>query len=602
VGRGGKKMILQALEKHYEVLLEDKNSGIAPLEFCSARVSFAAIISKNGELLDLEDLRINNGKKLLARDMIVPEQVIKTSGTSSNFLCENASYAFGLPTKNDIKKSRKEFKEFERFHEEILSGIKIQEVDAFLSFLSKWNPEISSQHPILKNKIEDLNTGNIVFKMEGTNRFFHEIREIKNVWSLYKKSKTSKVIGQCLLSGKIKPLASLHHKIKGVAGSQTVGASIVSFNKRAFTSYGKEQSLNSPISEESMFAYTTTINYLLSSRRNNIRIGDTTAIFWAEKSTDGLEESIFTELFDPIEENTNGTSKNSLRREPDSEAAKRVKSLLERLKNGQSVYDDSESFDVNTNFYILGLSPNAARLSVRFWYRDSFGRMIEKMLQHQLDMDIIRPSYANSLVTPWRILKEVAPNQDQKNISPLLAGNLARSIFSGQVYGEGIYTSILSRIRADGKVNDIRAGMIKACLIRKERKKDSHKKEVLFTVSLNLENNNIGYRLGRLFAVMEKTQLDANPNLNATIKDRYFGAASTTPGSVFPILIKLSQHHMSKAEYGRARDSEMSRIMETVESFPPHMTLEDQGQFILGYYHQKQSFYTKKINNGGEEK
>jgi CRISPR-associated protein Csd1 len=206
------------------------------------------------------------------------------------------------------------------------------------------------------------------------------------------------------------------------------------------------------------------------------------------------------------------------------------------------------------------------------------------------------------MVTPWRILKEASANRDTKNISPLLAGNLARCIFTGQVYGESIYTHMLSRIRADGQVNDIRAGMIKACMKRKSRKQGNSEKEAIFTVSLNTESTNTGYRLGRLFAVMEKAQQDANPGLNATIKDRYFGAASTTPGSVFPILIKLSQHHISKAEYGRFRDVEIQGILETVEAFPAYMNLDDQGQFVLGYYHQKQALYTKKTQNGVQEK
>jgi CRISPR-associated protein Csd1 len=587
-------MILQALANYYEVLVSDEDSGVSPPGSSSAKVSFAAIISQQGELVDLEDLRIQSGNKMIARGMIVPEQIKKTSGIASNFLCENASYSFGLATKGDVEKSKKQFLAFKNFHLQILNAVFSKDVDAFKLFLNNWNYDEVLSSKVLERNSEYLLTCNLVFKIDGSSRYLHQLTEVRNAWKAYKAGSLSEEIGQCLISGEMSPIARLHPSIKGVVGSQAMGASIVSFTPSAFCSYGKEQSYNAPVSEESTFAYTTALNYLLSSDKHRIRVGDTTAVFWAEKSTDGLEESIFKELFDPVSEAQDDETKEFKGRVPDEGAVRRIKMLLNRLKEGLTVDDPNDDFNRDTQFYILGLSPNAARLSIRFWYQDTFIKLVEKMLQHQLDMDIVRPKNANDMVTPWRILKEAAARQDTKNISPLLAGNLARSILSGQVYGESIYTHMISRIRADGKVSDIRAGMIKACSMRKHRKQGNLEKEAMYTVSLNTENSNTGYRLGRLFAVMEKAQQDASPGLNATIKDRYFGAASTTPGSVFPILVKLSQHHISKAEYGRFRDTEMQGILETVESFPSYMNLEDQGQFILGYYHQKQSFYVKR--------
>ncbi len=597
-------MILQELANYYDVLLEDEDSGVSPPGYSNARVSFAAVLSPSGELLDLEDLRIQSGKKLVARDMVVPEQIKKTSGVASNFLCENASYAFAIPTKGNPEKARKEFEEFKRFHENLLANICSEETEGFKKFLARWNSDGALEHPVLANKIEDLLTSNIIFKRDGSNRYIHQASDVRRAWGAHKESNSSPVTEQCLISGEVKPIARLHPSIKGVAGSQAMGGSIVSFNLSAFSSYGKDQSFNAPISEEATFMYTTALNYLLSSDKHRIRVGDTTAVFWAEKSTNGMEESIFTEIFDPVAEADEGSEKETKGRKPNPIAARKVKLLLERLKNGESVHTSAQDFNSSANFYILGLSPNAARLSIRFCFQDSFGDLVEKMLRHQIDMDIVRPNYAVSLVTPWRILKEAAANHDTKNISPLMAGNLARCILTGQVYGESIYTHMLSRIRADGQVNDIRAGMIKACMKRKARKYNDSEKEALFTVSLNENSTNTGYRLGRLFSVLEKAQEDANPGLNATIKDRYFGAASTSPGSVFPILVKLSQHHISKAKYGKNRDIDMQRILESVDAFPAHLSLEDQGQFVLGYYHQKQSFYTKKNsekNNENEE-
>jgi len=592
-------MILQALEQHYWVLLDDENNQIAPPAYSIAKVDFAAVISSNGNLVELEDLRVNRGDKLISRQLTVPEQVIRTSGIASNFLCENASYFFGIPIKGDEKRSKEEYSEFKRYHESMLSNVTIQAVKALILFFKMWDAEKAVEHHALKNRFEDLKTGNIVFRLDGDRKYLHEMQEVKETWEMYRNSTVSQKIGQCLISGEKKPLAVLHQKIKGVVGSPSMGSAVVSFNKDAFTSYGKEQSLNAPISEEATFAYTTVINYLLDNDKNRVRhIGDTTAIFWAQKSTNGLEESIFSEIFDPLEEFGNHVDEKVQKRKPDNEAIRTIKSLLERLKNGQSIYDLDDKINMETDFFILGLAPNSSRLSIRFWQKDSFGKILTEMLQHQLDMEIILPEYSQPLVAPWKILKEAAAHKDSKNISPRFAGNLAKSIISGQLYGDGIYTAMLSRIRADRDVNSIRAGMIKACMIRKARKNGDDRKEASITVSLNLDNYNVGYRLGRLFAVMEKTQSEANSGLNSTIKDRYFGAASTTPGSVFPILMKLSQHHISKAEYGRFRDSQIGEIMETVETFPSHLNLEDQGQFILGYYHQKQSFYTKKINGG----
>lgn len=597
-------MILQSLAKYYDVLLEDENSGVSPPGYSSARVSYAAVLSQEGKLLDLEDLRVQSGKKIVARDMVVPEQIKRSSGVAPNFLCENSTYLFGVDAKGKPERSITAFNAMKKLHFDLLENSQLPIAYAIIRFFESWHPKEFNNYTCLIREQDSLEKGaNIVFKLDGSTRCAHEEPKIMKIWSEYKTSALSEIIGQCLVSGEKRPIARLHPSLKGVLGSQAMGASIVSFTPSAFSSYGKEQSFNAPVSEESTFAYTTALNYLLNSAKHRIRIGDTTAVFWAEKSTHGIEESIFTELFDPIEDDeAEGDEKEKKGRKSDPLAAKKVKQLLERLKNGQSISDASLGFNAETSFYILGLSPNAARLSIRFWYQTTFGDLIIKMLQHQLDMDIIRPKNVGAMVTPWRILKEASANRDTKNISPLQAGNLARCIITGQAYGESIYTHMLSRIRADGYVNDVRVGMIKACMKRKFRKQGNSEKEAMFTVSLNTESTNTGYRLGRLFAVMEKAQQDANPGLNATIKDRYFGAASTTPGSVFPILIKLSQHHISKAEYGRFRDIEIQGILETVEAFPAYLNLDDQGQFVLGYYHQKQALYTKKAQNNIQDK
>lgn len=584
-------MILQTLANYYDLLLNDEDSGISQPGYSKTRVSFAAVISSEGDLVDLEDLRVQSGKKLIGREMNVPEQIKKTSGVASNFLCENASYFFGIPIKGDEGKSQKEHQKFKELHLELLENLHSKEGLAIKAFLENWNPTEAMNSEILKSYFEDLKTANIVFKLDGNVKPLHNLNEFQSVWENYKSVNESRVIGQCLISGEILPLARLHPSIKGVIGSQTSGASIVSFNLEAFTSYGKDQSFNAPISEKSTFAYTTSLNYLLGNRDHNIRIGDTTIVYWAEKSLNNIEESIFAEIFSPSTsmKDSEETTTPMIRRDP--EVVRIVQRIMEKLKNGLSIRTAATEFDPNVKFYILGLAPNASRLSIRFWNQDNFGDLIEKMLQHQLDMDVERPENLRLSIPPWMILKEAAVRRDLKNISPILAGNLAKSIFTGLVYGDSLFTQILGRIRVEGQVNDIRAGIMKACMKRKARKLGDLEKEALYTVSLNEHNLNKGYLLGRLFAVLEKAQQDVTQNLNASIKDRYFGAASATPQSVFPVLIKLSQHHMAKSNYGSFRDREIQKILEKLESFPAHLNLEEQGNFILGYYHQKQSFY-----------
>lgn len=591
-------MILQALANHYKILLEDEKSGVSPPGYSRAGVSFAAIISKEGELLDLEDLRVQKGKKLVSRDMVVPEQLKKANGIASNFLCENASYFFGLSAIDQSEKSKKKFESFRELHQVILENAKSEDAKILLLFFKKWDAVSAVNHRVIEKNKEELLTANIVFKIEGSLKYVHEIPEVKQAWSFYKGSQLSDIVGQCLMTGKNLPLARLHPSVKGVSGSQSVGASIVSFNLESFKSYGKDQSFNAPVSEEATFAYTTALNYLLNSEKNRLRIGDTTTVFWAECSSNGLEEAIFAELFDPssvsgddnVEDEKKKDEKGRIR---DPHAVQIVKKVLGKLKNGEKIYEAATEINLDTKFFILGLSPNVARLSIRFWYEDTFGALFERMIQHQLDMEIERPEKLGVSIPTWMVLKEMAVQHDLKNLSPLLAGNFSKSIISGQCYGESIYNQMIGRIRADREVNAVRAGMIKACMKRRARKYGEYEKEALFTVSLNERNENKGYRLGRLFAVLEKAQLDVSPKLNATIKDRYFGAASATPASVFPTLVKLSQHHMSKSEYGYARDREIKEILQGVDAFPAHLNLENQGQFVLGYYHQKQAFFKK---------
>jgi CRISPR-associated protein Csd1 len=388
-----------------------------------------------------------------------------------------------------------------------------------------------------------------------------------------------------------------------VAKAQPSGASLVSFNEDAFASYGRTQSFNAPVGEDAAFGYATALNYLLRNEKHRIGIGGTTTAFWAERSTNGLEEDLLGALFNPVldVESSEEETTASPRIVRDPQTVKLLHDIFLRIKEGVSVKGNLAGINENTNFFVLGLAPNASRLAVRFWHMDQFGAFVERVAQHYRDILIMKRFDRDpDLIPIWMILKETAPLGDSKRVAPLLGGVLMRSILTGAPYPMSLYSSIIARIRADHEINYVRSAVIKAFLVRKQRFYPNGGKEEL-TVGLNTENRNAGYMLGRLFALLEKAQEDANPGINATIRDRYFGSASASPGSVFPILLRLVQHHISKAEWGWRTDRQIGAVMSDIDQFPAHLSLDDQGQFALGYYQQRQALYSKTEKKEDDE-
>lgn len=591
-------MIIQALCAYYDRLLSDPESGISPPGYSKAKVGYGLILSVQGELLNIIDLRVTRGKKLVSRELVVPEQLKRASGIAPNFLCDNCCYVLGLDAKGKPERAQLQFREFRTHQHELLDDVQDVGATAVLRFLDGWDPARAANNPIVKEQSDGLvEGGNIVFLLAGTTEYVHTRPAIRTVWGRYKENAIGSKVGRCLVTGEQGPIARLHPNIKGVADAQSTGACLVSFDKTAFTSYGKEQSYNAPISQTATFAYTTALNYLLAGEKHRMRIADTTVVFWAERTGPGVEEDIFAELFDPSWSSSEAGKGEEPRRDP--ETTKLVRDILMRVRAGQSITDDMNQFDPKARFYILGLAPNASRLAVRFWHVDSFGRIIEKISRHYTHM-AIEKSWATDpdFIPLWQLLKESAPLGDVNNISPLLAGALTRAILLGLPYPQSLYTSTLSRIRADQKVTYARAAMLKACLIHNFIHKDQQR-EVIESMNLSEKNTEVSYRLGRLFALLEKAQQDANTGINATIRDRYFGAASATPRAVFPLLLRLAQHHIAKAEYGFALDKKVEDIIALIDGFPAHLNLEEQGLFVLGYYHQRNALY-KKINVKGE--
>lgn len=591
-------MIINSLYKHYQLLAEQPDIDIPPAGFSAARVAFAFVLSEQGDLLNIIPLAQQEGKRQVAMEMQVPEQLKRSSGISPNFLCDNCTYVVGLDAKGKPERTRRAFEASKELHCSILEGVDDPGARAIVNYFVRWDVTKGAEHPVIKPLLEDLLAGgNIVFRLDGELGYIHNRSKIKEAWLRHYNQSRSEIVGQCLVSGEIGPIARLHPSIKGVRGAQSTGASLVSFNLDAFTSYGKTQSYNAPISEAVAFGYTTVLNYLLASKRQRVQLDpNTTVVFWSERIGGNIEEDLLAELLWPSSSATKIEERTS-----DTKTTQLIHDILTRIRNGQPLDLSTTEIDVNSRFAILGLSPNASRLSVRFWNQDTFGNLLNRIAQHYLDLSIIGSSREDGvqLISVSRILLETAPQADPNRIPPLLGGGLMRAILEGQRYPEALYTAIISRIRADQKVNMVRAAIIKACLLRKYRIQGQRDKEVNITVSLNEQNTVTAYNLGRLFAVLEKAQLDANPGLNATIRDRYFGAASATPKSVFPILLRLAQHHISKAEYGRVSDKRIEEIMARINEFPAHLNLDEQGQFMLGYYHQRQAFYEKTSEKEG---
>ncbi|WP_425059682.1 hypothetical protein SCACP_02790 [Sporomusa carbonis] len=597
-------MILQALNEHYHRLIEDEKSGVAPPGYSSAKVSHVLVIDEKGNMVDVWQIADIKGKKTLPKTLLVPEQVTRTSGVSANILCDNAAYVVGLErTKhNKVGTSPEKYADFKKKNILFLTGIQSEEATAVKSFLEKWNPEIALSNPCLMQKLDDLLGGsNIVFKLDGAMRYVHEAPKIRDAWQLRAKDKSDDITAQCLITGDILPIARIHPLVKGVVGAQTSGAAVVSFNADAFTSYGKSQSFNAPVSKKAAFAYATALNYLIASTTNRVRISDTTIVFWADKKGGKAEETALAWSLDPV---LVTSAEDAEKRHLDYSAVRQAKTILERAKSGVLVKD--AVFDPGTRCYLLGLAPNAARLSVRFWQVSNFGEVLGKIAQHYKDMEIIGIRRFGGMIPPWQVLKAIAVQEDTKNIPPLLGGQFIKSILSGQMYPKTMYNLALNRCRTGGEhggVTIIRAALIKAFLARNFRIQGQTEREAMITVGLNDDNANTAYQLGRLFSLLEKVQKDALGNqINATIRDRYFGAASATPASVFPLLLRLSRHHIAKSEYGNSSDRKIQDVMNRLDVFPSHLNLEDQGQFILGYYHQNQANYAKNEINQEEKK
>lgn len=596
-------MILQSLVKYYEKLADA--GDITRPGWCEAKVAMGLDLSPEGELLGVIPLKTEEtrGKKTVEvpQSKEVPEQVTRSSGVSANFLCDNSSYILGVDTKGKPERTKECFEASKERHLQILEHVHSDAAEAIKSFFQNWKQNEAEINQVVSENYEELCAApNLVFWVDEA--FVQDDPEIREAWKAFYSQRQEGEKGICLVTGEQTEIARIHGLIKGIPGAQSSGASLIGFNAPAFQSYGKEQSYNAPVGEYAVYAYTTALNYLINKKMGDkypfrSKIGDTMVVYWSENGEE-VYQNAFSDIVEPTADNQ-----------------EIVGGVFENLEKGWDVNVEGvlSKISPDQRFYILGLSPNAARLSVRFFYEDSFGNILKHLKEHYDRMEIVRPAMDSiKYLGTWRMLQEIVNKKSRDKKPPdNIGGTAFRAILSGGRYPEALYHAVLQRITAEQddadariyKITRGRAAIIKAYLLRNTRL--SEKEEI--TVGLNENSKNIPYNLGRLFAVLEHIQEESADNkINSTIKDRFFNSACATPASIFPILLKLKNSHMKKVERKNVGSKiHFERMLTEIQgrfpvsddqeiAYPKRLTLEEQGMFILGYYHQTQKRFEKK--------
>ena len=575
--------VLQALDRYYDRMAA-RGEAEAP-GWSRQKIEFALLLARDGTPVQMQDVRDHAGRKPVARLMPVPGPVKRTVGIAPNLLWDKTAYVLGR-TAGEGRRTAAEHAAFKAVHLEMLAGETDEGLLALRLFLERWTPDVF-QPPLFS---PDMLDKNLVFRLDGDlSGYLHERPAARRV--LAAAATPPGASERCLVTGLLAPVGRLHPSIKGVEGAQSSGASLVSFNLDAFTSYGKEQGANAPTSEAAMFRYGEALNRMLdrgSGNRLTRPVGDATVVFWADTSATVPEDSArasedwFAATFDPrpLED-----------ADQDRAEALRLRQAMTLVAEGRPEQADPR-LRPGTRFHVLGLAPNAARLSVRYWLEDSFETFARRLQAHFEDI-AIEP-------LPWRarppsvarlLVKTTALLEKFDAIPPLLAGEVTRAILSGGRYPRTLLAAALMRLRAgDDPSTGWHAAVIRAVLARDLRLKLSKEPAPM---SLNRDNPDPAYQLGRLFATLEVAQRMALPGLNATIRDRYFGAASATPASVFPILVRSAQNHLSslrKKGKGGWIEREIEAISDHIrDAYPRSLRLEAQGRFVLGYYHQRRA-------------
>ncbi|MCE8021681.1 type I-C CRISPR-associated protein Cas8c/Csd1 [Halomonas sp. MCCC 1A11036] len=587
-------MILSALNDYYQRLASQDKVPVSG--FSSEKISYALVFSREGEPVAIDDLRDTSGQKPRPRPLQVPVDKRRTSGIHAYPLWDKTAYSLGV-TAGEGKRLADEHAAFKARQVTLFGGCDDAELGAFLILLKHWQPE---KLAVLPGYSEEVLDTNIVFRLDGQQRYLHENPVVRELWRTALENDEGE-LGQCLITGETATLGTDHPAIRGVRGAQSSGASLVSFNSDAYNSYGHKGQANAAISKAAIFGYSTALNHLLrgdSDNHQHLQIGDTTMVFWAEAS-DAAHAEAAEDFFAMLNKPPS-----------DEQEAAKLGSLLGQVAQGRPLAKLDPRLESDTRFFVLGLAPNAARLSVRFWCTDTLERLAHHYAQHHRDLALEPTPWKGIAPGSWWLALQTAPmhgGQKPKvdDVAPQLAGELMRAILTGSRYPQSLLSNLVMRFRNDGHITGARIALCKAVLARAARlaaHSNSHTQEV--PVSLDPHSTHPGYLLGRLFAELESAQRGAlGDQVNATIRDRYYGAASATPASIFPMLLRNAQNHLSnmrkkdKGGLAHTIEREIGAIINGLgDTFPKHLKIEEQGRFAIGYYHQSRARFTKRDN------
>lgn len=577
-------MIVSALADYYDQLCRERPGEVAEPGWSKIKISHLLVISEKGELLNIIPAPDKHGWTKR-----VPERVKRSSGIAPNLLADTSSYLLGIDGKDNPERAKRCFEAAKEAHLETFSSVDSDAARAVCAFFESWDPDSAMEDENVQREEGGLLAGgNLSFVLEGEDVADDEA--ISAAWNARHRSASDEdVVMRCLDTGEFEPVARLHPSVKGVYGGQSSGSSLVSFNSAAFESYGHEggQGLNAPVSKDGAFKYTTALNFLMQSDTHHVRIGDTTVVYWADCNDEACTSlmSLMLGNLPPKAKEESGGNK---------AVDESIGTVMRALSRGRLA--DVEGLDPDATFYVLGIAPNAARLSIRFFVRNSFGAMLENVRHHYERTAIVHFGQLRDYLTPYQLVS-AADNPKAKNpvITSELGGALLQSILTDTAYPESLYENMLLRIRATSddkdkgtqKVTYARAAFIKAYLIKNAKLYQEGTME-----TLNTERDEIAYSLGRLFWTLEDLQHSVNPNVNTTINDKYFNAAVATPSRVFPSLLTTAQDHLNKLartkpNWAYAYDEKIRSEMENIYTFPKTLSNSAQGDFIVGYYHQK---------------
>ena len=582
-------MILKALCDYYE------RAKHAPGAECVAEPGYALlgagaqiVLDEDGGVFAVSSLREQRGKKLAPRMLIVPQPPKRAGQTPDPaFLYENVAFLFGIHDKPAGAQYR--FEASARIHREVLDGVEDAGARALLRFFDRRVPGSTRYEGVDTSAISDPRVF-CVFSLRGDPEFLHQRPAIRAAWEWYNARKTeSAALAQCLVTGEVAPVARLHGNIAGFGADRPT---LVGFNQPAFEFFGKKQGENAPVSERAAFEYVTALNLLCQDRRHCIRLGGDKLVFWAERDAP-LEEDTLCALF--------GGDLESEEPALDAGQCERVRSALACMERGGNPLE--QPIDPDVRFFIMGLTSNKTRLVLRFFYQNTFGGILERLMDHYRGLAVAGARYRYP--SPLRILLETAVQHKYDNIPPTLESALMRSVLQGTRYPFALYMAVLNRIRAEAStgsaISALRAGILKATLNRQSDRE-------VIKVALDRDERDTAYLLGRLFALYEKAQKEAIEGLNASITDKYFNAVLSAPQTVFPTLFGLNRAHLSKLMKNSPKlggwlsrqiraVTEMLALQKDGEdkyAFPPSLDSNGQGKFILGYYHQEQALYVRK--------